>query len=59
MRERYLKKLTLLLQRVRPRLASTHELSFRPCFGAVAGYVDAAIFISARRFGTAIRLLPQ
>lgn len=56
MKTEYLNKITDLLGRVRPRLSKTHELSFKSCFGAVAGYVDGNIFISCGRFGTALKL---
>jgi TfoX/Sxy family transcriptional regulator of competence genes len=52
----YLNRLTDLLERIRPRLGTTHELSFKSCFGAVAGFVDGNIFISCGRFGTALKL---
>lgn len=31
-------------------------MSFKNCFGAVAGYVDGNIFISCGRFGIALKL---
>jgi TfoX/Sxy family transcriptional regulator of competence genes len=55
----YSNELERLLKRVRPRLAITHDLKFRNCFGAVAGYVDGNIFASRGRFGLALRLPPQ
>ena len=42
--------------------ASLHEefsgraLEFKPCFGAVAGYVDGKIFVSYGNFGLALKL---
>ena len=56
MKTEYLNGLAALLLRARPRLGSTHDLRFRSCFGAVAGYVDGNIFISHGRFGTALKL---
>ena len=52
----YLNRLTDLLGQIRPRLSTTHDLSFGSCFGAVAGYIDGNIFISCGRFGTALKL---
>jgi len=52
----YRNKLEKLLKQVRPRLASTHNLEFKNCFGAVAGYVEGNIFCSCGRFGLALRL---
>ncbi|MCH6580541.1 MAG: TfoX/Sxy family protein [Nitrospinae bacterium] len=37
-------------------MASTHDLEFKNCFGAVAGYVDGQIFCSCGKFGLALRL---
>ena len=52
----YRDRISDVLERTRPRLASTHELSFKKCFGAIAGYVDENIFISSGRFGIALKL---
>jgi TfoX/Sxy family transcriptional regulator of competence genes len=52
----YRSKLEEILKQVRPRLASTHDLEFKSCFGAVAGYVDGKIFITYGKFGLALRL---
>ncbi len=52
----YRNKLEKLLKQVRPRLASTHNLEFKNCFGAVAGYVEGQIFCSCGKFGLALRL---
>ena len=49
-------KLEGILKQARPRLASGHDLEFKNCFGAVAGYVDGNIFCSCGRFGLALRL---
>ena len=56
MRLRYSNELEDLLKRVRPRLATSHHLEFKDCFGAVAGYVNGNIFISYGNFGLALRL---
>ena len=52
----YRNKLEGILKQARPRLASTHDLKFKNCFGAVAGYVDGQIFCSCGKFGFALRL---
>jgi len=52
----YRNKLEKLLKQVRPRLASTHNLEFKNCFGAVAGYFEGQIFCSCGKFGLALRL---
>ena len=48
--------LTKLLEQARPKLAITYNLTFKNCFGAVAGYADGNIFISYGRFGVALKL---
>ena len=48
-----------LLQQVRPKLSTTHQLEFKNVFGAVGGYVNGHIFISCGRFGIALRLPPK
>ena len=53
---KYRDKLEGILKQVRQRLASTHDLELKNCFGAVAGYVDGKIFCSCGRFGLALRL---
>ena len=55
----YLNRLTILLKRTRPRLASTHRLTFKNVFGAVDGYVNGRIFISCGAFGIALKLSPE
>lgn len=52
----YRSKLEGILKQARPRLASSHDLLFKNCFGAVAGYVDGNIFCSCGKFGLALRL---
>ncbi len=52
----YRTKLEGILKQARPRLAGTHNLEFKNCFGAVAGYVDGSIFCSCGKFGFALRL---
>lgn len=52
----YRDKLEAILKQARPRLASTHDLKFKNCFGAVTGYIDGRIFCSCGKFGLALRL---
>ena len=56
---RYYVPLKTLLIRARPRLTETHDLEFKNCFGAVAGYVHGEIFISSGWFGIALKLPPK
>lgn len=56
MKKQYFNEITKLLEQVRPKLAITHQLKFKNCFGAVAGYVDSSIFISCGKFGVALKL---
>ena len=55
----YSNRLEDLLKRVRPRLAISHHLEFKNCFGAVAGYVNGKVFVSCGNFGLALRLPPE
>ena len=55
----YLKRLTILLKHIHPRLTSTHKLVFKHVFGAIGGYVNGRIFVSCGKFGVALRLPPQ
>lgn len=55
----YRTRLEGILSRLRPRLRLTHHLEFKPCFGAVAGYVDGRIFVSCGKFGVALKLPAQ
>jgi hypothetical protein len=59
LRASYLNKLEDLLKPIHPRLAISHRLEFKDCFGAVAGYVNGNIFVSCGKFGLALRLPPQ
>ena len=59
MKNKYLNKITALLKQARPKLATTHRLSFKNVFGAVGGYVNGHIFISCGKFGVALRLPPE
>ena len=59
MKNKYFGKVTKLLKQARPRLATTHQLSFKNVFGAIAGYVNGNIFITCGTFGVALRLPPK
>ncbi len=59
MKNNYFNKIKKLLKQTRPRLIITHQLEFKNCFGAIAGYVDDHIFISCGKFGVALRLPPE
>ena len=55
-KNQYFNQVTKILKQARPRLAMTHQLEFKNCFGAIAGYIDGHIFISCGKFGVALRL---
>ena len=55
----YRDQLESILKKARPHLSSTHDLKFKKCFGAVAGYVNGNIFISCGKFGLALKLPPE
>ena len=55
----YLDRITKLISLARPRLSQTHNLEYKNCFGAVAGYVESKIFISCGKFGVALKLPPK
>ena len=59
MQNKYFEKITKLLERTSPKLATTHRLEFKNVFGAVGGYVNGRIFISRGKFGVALRLPPK
>ncbi len=59
MKNKYLDKLTKLLEQACPKLAVTHQVEFKNFFGAVAGYANGRIFISCGKFGVALRLPPE
>lgn len=54
----YLNSLQDILAKARPELRMIHRLDFKPCFGAIAGYVDGCIFVSRGKFGLALKLPP-
>ncbi len=58
-KNQYFNQVTKILKQARPRLAMTHQLEFKNCFGAIAGYIDGHIFISCGKFGIALRLPPE
>ena len=55
----YRDQLESILKKARPHVSSTHDLKFKKCFGAVAGYVNGNIFISCGKFGLALKLPPE
>ena len=59
MKDIYLNRLKTLLKRARPRLTSTHRLTFKNVFGAVGSYVNGRIFITCGAFGIALKLPPE
>ncbi|MFT5163588.1 MAG: hypothetical protein ACI9FJ_002184 [Alteromonadaceae bacterium] len=44
------------VEQAAPDLSGQHRLTFKPCFGAVAGYIDDKVFITCGKFGLALRL---
>jgi len=58
-KNKYLDRITTLISLARPRLSQTHNLEYKNCFGAVAGYVEGQIFISCGKFGVALKLSPK
>ena len=56
---KYRNKITKLISLARPRISQTHNLEYKNCFGAVAGYVEGRIFISCGKFGLALKLSPN
>ncbi|OUR95763.1 hypothetical protein A9Q84_14775 [Halobacteriovorax marinus] len=60
LKNKYLEKIQGIVFDARPRLSSSsHQLEFKNCFGAVAGYLDNQIFITCGKFGLALRLPPK
>lgn len=49
-------QLQKILERSFPELAVRHALTFKNCFGAVAGYAEGNIFCSYGTFGFALKL---
>ena len=56
MQNKYLEKITKILEQASPKIAATHRLEFKNVFGAVGGYVNGRIFISCGKFGVALKL---
>ena len=59
MKNKHYDTLQGLLKQAKPRLASTHQVTFKNVFGAVAAYVNGNIFISCGTFGVALKLPPE
>ncbi len=59
MNNNYLHKLENLLKESNSDYFMRHQLEFKNCFGAVAGYVDGHIFTSCGKFGIAFKLPPE
>ena len=55
----YSDTLEKLFHQVHPELFIVHQITFKNCFGAIAGYVDGHIFASCGKFGVALRLPPE
>jgi TfoX/Sxy family transcriptional regulator of competence genes len=56
MENKYFNEITTLLEHAHPKLGMKHQLEFKNCFGALAGYVSGHIFISCGKFGVALKL---
>ena len=56
MQNKYFEKVTKLLEKSGPKLATTYRLEFKNVFGAVGGFVNGRIFISCGKFGLALKL---
>ncbi|MFQ5443025.1 MAG: TfoX/Sxy family protein [Nitrospinales bacterium] len=54
----YKERLQNILEKSFPELATLHALTFKNCFGSMAGYVDDHIFCSCGPFGFALKLPP-
>lgn len=53
---KYLGKITKLLEQAHPKLVIAHQLEFKNVFGAVGGYINGCIFVSCGKFGVALKL---
>ncbi len=58
MNEEFRRTLSEILAASLPEDFSGRALEFKPCFGAVAGYVDGKLFVSYGNFGLALKLPP-
>ena len=56
LKTKYLSIIKNLLRQTHPRLGFEHDLEFKPCFGAVAAYVNGNIFATCGQFGVALKL---
>jgi TfoX/Sxy family transcriptional regulator of competence genes len=54
----YKESLQSILEGYYPELRTRYALTFKNCFGAMAGYVDDNIFCSCGKFGFALKLPP-
>ena len=59
MQNKYLEKITKILEQASPKLATIYRLEFKNVFGAVGVYVNGRIFVSCGKFGVALRLPSQ
>ena len=59
MKNKYFDKVTKLLERTSPKLATQYRLEFKNVFGAVGAYVNGKIFITCGKFGVALKLPPE
>ena len=56
LKEKYLSTIKNLLRQTHPSLEVDYDLAFKPCFGAVAAYVNGNIFATCGKFGMALKL---
>ena len=59
MQNKYLEKITKILEQASPKFTTTYRLEFKNVFGATGGYVNGHIFVSCGNFGIALRLPPK
>ena len=59
MNEEFRRTLREILDAALPEEFSGRAIEFKPCFGAVAGYLDGKIFVSCGNFGLALKLPPE
>ena len=59
MNEEFRRTLSEILDASLPEEFSGRALEFKPCFGAVACYVDGKLFVSYGNFGLALKLPPE
>jgi TfoX/Sxy family transcriptional regulator of competence genes len=56
MANEYVKSLTALIARVKPKTIHGNQIEIKPFFGGAAGYLDGHIFISLTKVGLALKL---